>query len=202
MTLSAGILLFEGVEELDAVGPYEVFAVAAEMEPSFVRVFTIAEKSGVVNCHKKLRVYADYSFQETPALDMLIVPGGIGAHQAAKDPVILDWVRQEANKVQWLVSVCTGTRILGAAGLLQGKKVTTHWDEISELRHTNYAGEVMEDVRYVKDGRLITSAGISAGIDMALWLVGYLSGRPDLARKVQKELDYFPAPPYMAELDN
>jgi transcriptional regulator GlxA family with amidase domain len=117
-----------------------------------------------------------------------------------KNPVMLDFLRKKAGEVKWLTSVCTGSGVLEAAGLTKGKRITTHWGYLSTLRE-NSAGEteVLENVRYVRDGQLLTAAGVSAGIDMALWLVGELYGVPH-ARLTQKVMEYDPAPPYAAEV--
>lgn len=196
--LNIGILLFEDVEELDAVGPFEVLAWAAAEREGFASVFTVAEGTGPVRCAKGLRIVPDHALGFAPRLDVLIVPGGVGSRAQARNPLILDYVREQAAGCKWVASVCTGARVLLAAGPAVGKRITTHWGAVDELRAEGLAAEVLDDVRFVRDGNVITSAGVSAGIDMALWLVGELAGDPAFARAVQKGIEYFPAPPYTA----
>ena len=200
--LTIGILIFDDAEELDFVGPYEVFTMSNEMarqagHEDLQRVLLIAERKGLVTCNKKMRVEATHSLDEAPDLDVLLVPGGQGTRREMENHRLIEWISNAAPRCQWVTSVCTGSLVLGAAGLTRGKRVTTHWAVISLLRETGFAGEVLEKVRYVRDGNLVTSAGVSAGIDMALWLVGQLHG-PDHARLVQRGMEYDPAPPYAA----
>ena len=116
-----------------------------------------------------------------------------------KNPVMLEWLRRVAPGCQWVTSVCTGAAILAAAGLLAGRRATTHWGYIETLREDHPDIEVLERVRYVRDGHVVTAAGVSAGIDMALWLVGQIKSPAD-ARKIQHYIEYDPAPPYTAEV--
>jgi len=200
--LTIGIVIFDDAEELDFVGPYEVFTMSNEVargagREDLQRVLLIAERKGLVTCNKKMRVEAAHSLDETPDLDVLLVPGGQGTRREMKNRRLIEWIASTAPRCQWVTSVCTGSLALGAAGLTRGKRVTTHWAVIPLLRETGFAGEVLENVRYVRDGNLVTAAGVSAGIDMALWLVGQLHG-PDHARLVQRGMEYDPAPPYAA----
>jgi transcriptional regulator GlxA family with amidase domain len=200
--LTIGIVIFDGVEELDFVGPYEVFTMSNEVvrrtgQEDLQQILLIAEDKGPVTCNKKLRVESTHSLDEAPDLDVLLVPGGQGTRREMKNQRLVEWIANAAPRCKWVTSVCTGALVLGAAGLTQGKRVTTHWAAISLLRETGFAGEVLENVRYVRDGHLVTAAGISAGIDMALWLIGQLHG-PDHARLVQRGMEYDPAPPYAA----
>jgi transcriptional regulator GlxA family with amidase domain len=197
MALTTGILLFADMEELDFVGPFEVFAMA-RLGHEQDRVVTIAESAEPVRAAKGLRVIPDHSFADAPPLDVLLVPGGQGTRREAGNPVLLDWLRKAAEPCTFVTSVCTGALLLLEAGLAKGKRVTTHWGFIEALRQRGDA-EVLEKVRYVRDGRLVTSAGVSAGIDMALWLVGQLYGVPH-ARQTQRFMEYDPAPPYSAEV--
>ena len=130
--------------------------------------------------------------------DVLLIPGGIGTRRELANPVMLDFLRKQAAEADWVTSVCTGAAVLHAAGLTKGKRITTHWGYLPTLRE-NAKGEteVLENVRYVRDGQLVTAAGVSAGIDMALWLVGEIFG-VDRARITQKAMEYDPAPPYSA----
>jgi transcriptional regulator GlxA family with amidase domain len=197
--IKIGILLFEGVEELDVVGPYEVFAWAGVKREDFATVFTVAQTTDVVRCNKGMRVIPDYSFDSAPPLDVLLVPGGSGVMKQTSNEEVLAYVREQASRCSWVTSVCTGAWLLVAAGPAAGKRVTTYWGLASELRKVPGAGEVFDDVRYMRDGNLVTSAGVSAGIDMALWLVGQWAD-PAYARLVQKGIEYYPAPPYTAQV--
>ena len=196
MEPSIGILIFEDVEELDFVGPWEVLT-ARPYLPERNRVLTIAAQDGPVRCAKGLRVLPDCSFQNAPELDVLLVPGGEGT-RSEKRGVLVDWIRKVAPRARWITSVCTGAFLLQEAGLLEGKRVTTHWAFIEELRKCGNL-TVLENRRYVRDGNVVTAAGVSAGIDMALWLSGQLHS-VDVARKLQRFIEYDPAPPYSADV--
>lgn len=198
MPLNLGIVLFDRVEELDFAGPWEVLAYAAACKPADLSVMTVSQSGETVTCNKGLRVLPDRSFADCPALDLILVPGGQGARTELGNPVMLDFVSRQAAGCRWVTSVCTGVMVLLAAGLAEGKRVTTHWRAVEELRDQGEVA-VLEGPRFVRDGNLVTSAGVSAGIDMSLWLVGQLFD-PDFAREVQKGIEYFPAPPYSAEL--
>lgn len=195
---TTGILLFPDAEELDFVGPWEVFTMARHSGHESDRVVTIAERSDPVRAAKGLRVLPDHTFADAPALDVVLVPGGQGTRTEIDNPVLLDWLRKTAASCQWVTSVCTGSLLLHGAGLTRGKRVTTHWGYVTQLRERGDV-TVLEKVRYVRDGNLVTSAGVSAGIDMALWLVGQIHGAAH-ARLTQKLMEYDPAPPYTAEV--
>jgi transcriptional regulator GlxA family with amidase domain len=198
--IQIGILLFDRVEELDFAGPYEVLAAAQDSRPDDIEVRTYALDGLEITCNKRLKVTAHARAAEAPQLDVLLVPGGNGSRAAAEDSKLIDWVRTQALGCQWVTSVCTGARILEAAGLVDGKRITTYHEAIDELRRSGRAAEVMAGVRYVRDGNLVTSAGVSAGIDMSFWLLGQLTS-PAFAREVQAKIEYFPAPPYTAETE-
>jgi len=191
-----GILLFDDAEELDAVGPWEVFTVAAAMRDD-LQVISLSERGGQVRCAKGLRIDTDHAIADAPKLDVLLVPGGQGTRREIGNEGLLAWIAETAQGCQWVTSVCTGSLLLAEAGPARGKSVTTHWSAIELLRKRETAGEVRENIRYVRDGNVVTSAGVSAGIDMALWLVGQLYD-PDFARQVQRYMEYDPAPPYAA----
>ena len=193
-----GLLLFDGAEELDFVGPWEVFTMAA-MLVSDVRVVTIAERADPVRCAKGMRVLPDHTLGDAPALDVLLVPGGQGTRREVDNPVLIDWLRRTAAGLSWVTSVCTGALLLCEAGLARGRRVTTHWAFIEDLRKRYPDVEVLENVRYARDDRLCTAAGVSAGIDLALWLTGQIWG-VDTARKTQRAMEYDPAPPYSADV--
>ncbi len=202
---TVGLILFDEAEELDWVGPFEVFTmarqVAGETGPaSRLRVVLVSETGAVVEGAKGMRVEVDASFADAPPLDLLLVPGGIGTRVQMKNEAMLEFLRKAAGNCEWVTSVCTGSAVLERAGLARGKRITTHWAYVPTLRET--AGDdvtVLEKVRYVRDGNLVTSAGVSAGIDMALWLVGQLFG-VDHARLTQRFMEYDPAPPYTADV--
>ena len=146
-----------------------------------------------VRCAKGLVVVPDTRWADAPALDVILVPGGDGRRRQMTNPAMLALLRRQASGCRWLTSVCTGSFVLVAAGLATGKQVTTHWSRIEELR--GHPVVVRDDVRYVRDGNLVTAAGVSAGIDMALWLVGQIH-TPEFAREVQRYIQYDPEPPY------
>ncbi len=193
-----GILIFDGAEELDFVGPWEVFTMAAQLRDD-VRVVTIAQRAEPVRCAKGMRVIPDHTLADAPALDVVLVPGGQGTRREVDNPVLIDWLRRIAPGLRWVTSVCTGALLLCEAGLARGRRVTTHWAFSEDLRKRYPDVSVLEDVRYVRDGALCTAAGVSAGIDLALWLTGQLWG-VDTARRTQRNMEYDPAPPYAAEI--
>ena len=197
MAVTTGIVLFDDAEELDFVGPWEVFTVAAMLNQGN-RVVTIAATAQPVRCAKGLRVLPDHTFADAPALDVVLVPGGAGTTVAMSDPVLIGWLRGVAARCTWVTSVCSGAAVLHGAGLTKGKRVTTHWGYVETLRQEPDI-TVLDNTRYVRDGNVVTSAGVSAGIDMALWLVGQLHG-VEMARNVQHWIEYNPAPPYTADV--
>ena len=199
MSLTIGILVFDDAEELDFVGPWEVFTMANAVRAETHRVLLVAERAQPVRCAKGMRVLPDLALADCPKLDVLLVPGGRGTRKEVDNPPLLTWIAGAAADCRWVTSVCTGAMLLTAAGPARGKRVTTHWSFVETLRQRGEAAEVLEQRRYVRDGNILTAAGVSAGIDMALWLTGQLHG-PDFARTVQKAMEYDPAPPYAAEV--
>lgn len=197
MTMQFGILAFNDLEELDAIGPWEVLSWASKQDASDMTVSTIGASGKQITCAKGLKITTDYTIDDHPKMDVILVPGGMGTRPIFKDggPEI-DWIKRVAPDCTWVTSVCKGALLLHKAGLLGGKRATTHWRSIDLLREAGNV-KVLDDVRFVRDGNIVTSAGVSAGIDMALWLVGEIYG-PDFARFVQKGIEYFPAPPYTA----
>lgn len=198
MTLHIGIILFDDAEELDLVGPWEVFSAARQLKPERFEPLLLSETGAKVRCAKGMVVEAHKSFAAQPALDVIVVPGGQGTRSQVENPAMLDYIARVAPGCSWVTSVCTGALLLTAAGPARGKRVTTHWGFIETLRSRGEAAEVVPQVRFVRDGNLVTAAGVSAGIDMALWLVGQLES-PAFARQVQHYIEYYPAPPYTAE---
>lgn len=194
MKRSIAIVIFEEVEELDFVGPWEIFSYLRSLEPDTCDVFTVSEHGGVVRCAKGLRVVADWSFETAPKADIVLVPGGWGTRGEVDNPRMIDYIRRAGETGEIATSVCTGAFLLERAGLLGGKRATTHWRSLDRLRALGTV-EVVEGQRWVDEGAVVTSSGVSAGIDMALYLVGRLWG-PEAARRVQKGVEYFPDPPY------
>jgi transcriptional regulator GlxA family with amidase domain len=188
--VTTGILLFDDVEELDFAGPWEVLT-AARKEGDVV--VTVAEHDRPVTAAKGLRVLADHTFDTCPDLDVVLVPGGAGTRRD-DDDVLVKWLADRASRATWVASVCTGAFLLWKAGIAQGRTVTTHWAYVDTLRAKGDL-TVVDDERYVVDGNLVTAAGVSAGIDMALWLVAQLHGE-DHARDVQHVIEYYPEPPF------
>ncbi len=193
MKRSIAIVIFPVVEELDFVGPWEVFSFLRSLEPEACDVFTVSEHGGEVRCAKGLRVLADYSFETAPRADIILVPGGMGTRTEVENPRLIEYLRRAGDAAEVSTSVCTGSFLLERAGLLQGKRATTHWASLDRLRALGTV-EVVEE-RWVDEGAVISASGVSAGIDMALHLVGRLWG-PETARRVQQAIEYFPAPPY------
>jgi transcriptional regulator GlxA family with amidase domain len=198
MSTTIGIVIFDDAEELDFVGPWEVFTMAA-MGREDLEVLTIAQGEGPVRCAKGLSVIPHRSFADAPPLDVVLVPGGQGTRREVDNPVLLDWLAEAAGPCSWVTSVCTGSMLLHAAGLVKGRRITTHWAFVETLRELAPDASVLEKVRYVRDGNLVTAAGVSAGIDMALWLTGQLFG-VEHARNTQRMMEYDPAPPYTADV--
>lgn len=192
MNRTIGIVLFDGAEELDWVGPLEVLANACKDGD---RVVTVAETAGVVTCAKGVRVVPDTTFADCPPLDVVLVPGGQGTRVEMKNEAMTSFVAEQAKNAEWTTSVCTGSFVLSAAGLLEGRKATTHWATFDELRKHDPDIDLDPDARWVVDGNVVTAAGVSAGIDMALWLTGQLYD-PEHARLIQRYIQYDPAPPY------
>ena len=197
MTKTAGIVLYPDFEELDAVGPYEVLGMLAKLDPEW-RVVMIADKAGPVRSLSSLNVVADYDFDYAPSLDVILVPGGLGSRKAMDDPRLVDYVRKAGQSATWVTSVCTGAMVLHRAGFLTGRPATTHWGAIHELKALGDV-DVKEGVRWVHDGNVITSAGVSAGIDMALYLVSLLKNE-QISASVQKMMEYYPQPPVFDEV--
>ena len=194
-TRRIGILLFPDVEELDAVGPWEVLSYWTRNHPEDGwRVLCFSADGGPVTCAKGLTVQAHHSSADLPALDVLLHPGGRGTRPQLKDAAHLRWLREQRGTVPLMTSVCTGSLVLAAAGLLSGRPATTHWASLAHLAELDPTIDVRADERFVDDGDVITSAGVSAGIDMALHLVSRLS-TPDRARRVRRGIAYDPRPP-------
>jgi transcriptional regulator GlxA family with amidase domain len=193
---NVGILIFPDVEILDFCGPFEVFASAslpAETEGGpetrLFAVFTVAERSELVACRGGLLVQPNHTLADHPPLDLVVVPGGFGTRREQENPVVLDWIARQRRSGALTTSVCTGAFLLGAAGLLEGRCATTHWTTIDGLRANHPKTDVLADARVVDEGEIITSAGVSAGIDMALHVVRRLHG-DEVARRTARDMEY------------
>jgi transcriptional regulator GlxA family with amidase domain len=193
--MNIAVALFDGAEELDWAGPWEVLAAWAQQWPDDgVRVFTLARENGTVTCAKGLRVLPDETWETAPPLDVLVYPGGRGTRRELADAAVLDWVRGLNGNGTVVASVCTGSLVLAAAGLLDGKPATTHWQSLELLPTLGREIEVRPEDRFVDNGTVITAAGVSAGIDMALHLVARLHST-ERAREVRRYIQYDPEPP-------
>jgi transcriptional regulator GlxA family with amidase domain len=193
--LNIGIAVFEGAEELDWAGPWEVFAAWGQLWPDdSVEVFTIGDSTDPVRCAKGLRVLADYTWDSAPPLDVLVYPGGRGTRPQLGDESVRSRIRDLADRGTLMTSVCTGSLVYADAGLLDGRPATTHWGAFDELAALGDGIELRQDDRFVDIGEVVTAAGVSAGIDMALHLVARLHS-PERAREVRRYIQYDPEPP-------
>jgi transcriptional regulator GlxA family with amidase domain len=186
--MQIAILVFDKVAALDAIGPYEVLRCVPGWEVRFVGV----QKGEMRAESGSLGLVADYSLEEVSNPDIVLVPGGEGTEPLSEDDTVLSWLRAVDTQTKWTTSVCTGALLLGAAGLLQGKRATSNWlflDRLSEFGADPIGG------RFVEDGKTITAAGVTAGLDMALHLVSREVG-PEVAQAVQLGIEYDPQPPF------
>ncbi|WP_024761489.1 DJ-1/PfpI family protein [Streptomyces exfoliatus] len=188
--MQIAVLLYQGFTTLDAVGPYELLA----RLPGAETVFVAKEAGPVRNDQGSLALVADKTLAEVPSPDIVLVPGGPDARVAMDDPEILDWLRTADATSTWTTSVCTGSLILASAGLLKDRRATTHWLAFDELRAL---GVEPTGERVVFDGKYVTAAGVSSGIDMALHLLGRIAG-DETAQTIQLLTEYDPQPPYDA----
>jgi putative intracellular protease/amidase len=184
-----GILLYDGYNTLDAMGPYHTLG-----EIMGANVFFVAKQKGMVKNQRGLAIKVDSSFDDVKSLDILVIPGGAAeTFMQTKDEATLNWIKEIDKTTKYTTSVCTGAWILGATGLLEGKKATTNWYRAEEMMK-RYGAKFVED-RYVHDGKYWTSAGVSAGIDMSLAIIDDLLGRK-YTEAVMLDLEYDPKPPY------
>ncbi|MGH9761937.1 MAG: DJ-1/PfpI family protein [Blastocatellia bacterium] len=190
-----GILIFPAVEVLDFCGPFEVFSVTRmnedrrRDEPSPYQVLLVAERNQTVVATGGLRVLPDYSISDCPPLDVLVVPGGWGTRTEINNRPLIDWIAERGREVSTLTSVCTGAMLLGKAGLLDGRRATTHWRSLDWMKQSFPSVSVQDDLHVVEDGEILTSAGISAGIDMALRVVARDFGE-EVARNTARNMEY------------
>jgi transcriptional regulator GlxA family with amidase domain len=195
MNRHLGIVLFDGVEELDAVGPWEVLAAWTSHFPDDgFDVGCLSRSGSSVMAAKGLTISPHHSFADAPPLEVMVHPGGQGTRPLMRDEPYLEWVQQQRAEVSLMTSVCTGSLVYAAAGLLRDRPATTHWGSLDLLAETDPTIDVRADERFVDDGDVITSAGVSAGIDMALHLVKRLAG-VERAREVRRYIQYDPEPP-------
>jgi len=187
-----GILLFNEVEILDFAGPFEVFSLTTSPElaekPFIVK--TVAETKEIIKARNGLKVQPDYDFTDAPSFDILIIPGGLGAEEIEiYNPKVLEWIKERMRSVQLMASVCTGALLLAQAGLLDGKEATTHWMDIDRLAKEYPQVVAKRGVKYVDAGNIITSGGISAGINMSFYIVKKLLGA-EVAKITAQRMEY------------
>ena len=190
--MEIAVLVYDDLTMLDAAGPLEVLARLPDAE-----VQIVAKDTGQVRAHKVsggIGLIADHALSDVPSPDILLVPGGFGTRELVGDGTVTGWIGEVHRKTMWTASVCTGALLLGAAGVLDGLKATTHWRAMDRL--ADY-GAIPTRERVVIDGKVITGAGVSAGIDMALQLASMIAGA-DLAQAIQLQIEYDPAPPFDA----
>ncbi|MFN8545050.1 MAG: DJ-1/PfpI family protein [Candidatus Binatia bacterium] len=193
--IRVGILVFDLVEVLDFAGPFEVFSVARRDEaqrlsdPSPFAVSVVAERAGTITATGGLRIVPDVTIGECPPLDVLLVPGGAGTRREVDNAALVAWIGARGRQVATLASVCTGAMLLGRAGLLDGRRATTHWASLDRMAAAFPAVTVVRDLHVVEDGTVITSAGISAGIDLALRLVTRYCGEA-VGRATARRMEY------------
>jgi transcriptional regulator GlxA family with amidase domain len=190
-----GIPIFPEVEVLDFCGPYEVFSVVRLNEerrweePSPFRVLLVAEQPEAIKTAAGMRVLPDCTLTDCPPLDILLVPGGWGTRRQIENKTLIDWIAQRGHQVETLTSVCTGALLLAQARLLDGRRATTHWRSLNWLRESFPAVTVEEHLHVVEDGHILTSAGIAAGLDLALKVVARYHGEP-IARATARHMEY------------
>ncbi|MBE7368907.1 DJ-1/PfpI family protein [Ramlibacter pallidus] len=185
-----GILLFPAVEELDFVGPWEMLTMWKQVAGGPETCLLVAQTDAPIACAKGMSVNPHVSFDTCPALDVLLVPGGQGTRTEVDNAVLVDFIAKQAAGCEAVLSVCTGAFLLHAAGILQGKKATTHWGSLDRLTALGDVQVVQE--RYVRDGKVWSSAGVSAGIDLMLAFIAASAG-DDVAGKVQFSSEYYPS---------
>jgi len=190
-----GIVLFEDIEVLDFCGPFEVYSATRvneerrREEPSPFEVLLVAENAGAVTTTGGMKVLPDYTFENCPRLDIVVCPGGWGTREELKNPIMLDWLRARAAEAETLAAVCTGSMLLGFAGLLDGLHATTHWQALDWMHESFPSVTVERGKHFVQDGWVFTSAGISAGIDMSLKVVAHYFGE-GIARATARHMEY------------
>lgn len=188
--MNFGIVVFDGAEELDFVGPWEMLTMWRKLAGGPEQCFIVGETGGAVQCAKGLSINPHLSFADCPPLDYLLVPGGQGTRREVDNPLLLGFVADQAKSCKAILSVCTGAFVLHAAGLLSGKAATTHWASLERLRAL---GDVkVREHRFVRDGAVWSSAGVSAGIDLMLAFIASVAD-PETAGQVQLQAEYYPS---------
>ena len=195
MPRTVGIYIYDEVEVLDFSGPFEVFSTASRVmarlcpgQAKPFEVFTIADSLRLIHARAALRVQPHFSISNHPNVDLLLIPGGVHNSELER-PEIIDWIARTSARAELTASVCTGAFLLAKAGLLAGKAATTHWEDLADFRAMFPAITVRENRRWVDEGNIVTSAGISAGLDMSLHLVARLADE-DLAVRTARQMDY------------
>ncbi|NLI90934.1 MAG: DJ-1/PfpI family protein [Peptococcaceae bacterium] len=185
-----GIFVFHNVELLDFAGPFEVFSVTSELNDfKLFQVFTISNDGEPVTSVNGLKTIPDYSFNSHPVIDILIIPGGVGTKSEMEKGDVLEWLMNSEKQAKMIISVCSGARLLGKIGLLDGKECTTHHEVMEHLKVIAPKAIINPDVKFVDNGKILTSAGISAGIDLSLYVVEKLYGA-EIANKTKCYMEY------------
>jgi transcriptional regulator GlxA family with amidase domain len=187
-------MLFDAVEELDAVGPWEMFGMWASRHPGEAELVAFGPRAGTVRGAKGLGLVADRSIADVGHLDVVVHPGGVGTRSLLSDSEHLGWLRRSRDQGTLMTSVCTGSLVYAAAGLLTGRRATTHWASLDRLAEIDPSVVVDRRARFVDDGTVVTSAGVSAGIDLTLHLIARLAG-VERAREIRRGTQYDPDPP-------
>jgi transcriptional regulator GlxA family with amidase domain len=187
---NVAILIFDDVEVLDFAGPYEVFAVADELHNySLFNVYTVAERRSAVQARNKLSINPAYRISDCPKPDILVIPGGDGTTTLLENRVVMDWIQQAAQNAELILSVCTGSLLLAKAGILEGLRATTHHTAFDRLADLAPHTKIVSNKKYVDNGSVVTSAGVSTGIDMCLFVVGKIAGEVS-AVKTAENMEY------------
>jgi transcriptional regulator GlxA family with amidase domain len=187
---NTAILIFNNVEVLDFTGPYEVFSTAnTEYGTKIFNVYTVAEKDEEIKSANGLKIIPDYTLTKSPSPDILIIPGGNGRKIEMNNPVLLNWIKEKFSSLEFLLSVCTGSFILGKTGLLDGAKAATHHYSYEEFKKTFPNIELVKNVKFVDNGKIITAAGVSSGINMSLHMISKLFGE-ELKHKTARHIEF------------
>lgn len=195
MTRRIAFLVFDGAEPLDVVGPFEAFyAATGQDEAPLFEIGLVAATAEPITAAGGLVMTPRWSFADLPKPDLLLVPGGPGTRSLCEAPAVLDWIAARDRETEMTLSVCTGAQVLAAAGLLKGLKATTYWSTYDELRRIEPTVEILEGARWADNGRIVCSSGVSAGIDMALHVIGRLHGAATAARAA-RDIEYEHWPP-------
>ena len=188
--INIGILIFNDIELLDFAGPYEVFSVTNELNNyNLCKTFTIEEQNRTIESVNGLKIIPDYSFKNCPKIDILVIPGGVGTKALLEQQKVLKWVRERYDETELTFSVCSGTRILGKIGLLNNVKYTTHHEIMKDMNQIAPGGIIVSGKKFIDNGKLLTSAGISAGIDLSLYLVEKMFGK-EIRERTQRYMEY------------